>query len=205
MNVYGIMYLSVVFQSTRWMHVQHTALLHYWSIYYCIHVFQSLSHWMTLLDVASSGIPCMLFWFSPIKSLVTLFMFNCHFLLTFCSHWKHYSLVFHSFTSKNQDTKWGTKQWSCILFPLSQWARPQQAGLQVLGSIHLLILTMVENAPNRNMTCYLALANKPVGLLTKRCYVYCPESSIFCSLHSCVCFNVIKLNIYEWRCTAGSS
>lgn len=33
--------LSVVFQATRWMHVQHTALLHNWSIYYYIRIFES--------------------------------------------------------------------------------------------------------------------------------------------------------------------
>lgn len=39
---------------------------------------------------------------------------------------------------------------------LPKWVGPWQVGPQVLGSIHLLILVMVENAPNRNLLSSLS-------------------------------------------------
>ena len=62
---------------------------------------------MILPDVASSGLPCVLFWCSTITSLVNLFMLKCHFLLSFYSHLEHYSLVSTSAVPGNKIKSWG--------------------------------------------------------------------------------------------------
>lgn len=144
--MYGTVDLSVVVHSTGRMHIQHTALLHNWSIYYHIQI----KLWGNdTTRRPKYSVPRMLFQCSAlaVPSPVTLFVYCATFHQLFPGPLTCCSLWFPSLFSQFQDivTNWGDQIATLIFFLVVFF--PKGWG-PVLGCIHVMILDMVD-VPNR--------------------------------------------------------
>lgn len=138
--------LSVVVHSTGWMHIQHTALLHNWSIYYHIQIKlwgdDTTRHYKYL-------VPWMLFQCSAlaVPSPVTLLVYRATFRQLFPSPLTCCRLCFPPLFFQFQDTliNWGDQIATLIFFLVVFFLKVEGP---VLGCIRVMILDMVD-VPNR--------------------------------------------------------
>lgn len=144
--MYGTVDLSMVVHSTGWMHIQHTALLHNWSIYYHI---QINCEGVTPPDVPGPRSRGCSFQCSAlaVPSPVTLFVYRATFHRLFPSPLTCCSLWFPPLFSQFRDIviNWGDQIATLIFFLVVFF--PKGWG-PVLGCIHVMILDTV-GVPSR--------------------------------------------------------